>query len=104
MEQAGDGLCPLGPPRRRKAAHNLRIDLCVHRNPVMGSPTVASRSSSSSAGTRPGVFFRPAYGPRPASECDKVSMPFGCRNSLCPRWIVVRLNPVMTAPHLKLNK
>src|SRR5512143_526433 len=44
-------------PRRRRAAHSFRVNLCVHFRAVIGSPAVASWSNWSNASTRSGSFF-----------------------------------------------
>ena len=44
-------------PRRRRAAHSFRVDLCVHFRAVIGSPAVTSWSNWSNAPTRSGSFF-----------------------------------------------
>src|SRR5262249_7907102 len=48
---------PMGSPRWRRAPHSLRIDLCVHLTPDIGSPATASRSRSSKATRMCGHFF-----------------------------------------------
>ena len=45
-------------PRRRKAFWILRSDRCVHFSPEIGSPAVASRSSSSKVVRSSGLFFQ----------------------------------------------